>query len=98
MRYRVTQKLILFTSLTERNIKEIFFINWLRDTMLFIYLFINYNTITNYILIINELHTYRHTYIIGHYNLMVRIIDLVSHITYVVCDNFTHKWRNLQFN
>ena len=29
-----------------------------------------------------------HTYIIGHYNPSVRIIDLVSHITYVVCVNF----------
>ena len=38
-----------------------------------------------------------HTYIIGHYNPSVRIIDLVSHTTYVVCVNFIHKWRNLQF-
>ena len=37
------------------------------------------------------------TYIIGHYNLSVRIIDLVSHTTYVVCDNFIHKWQDLQF-
>ena len=29
-----------------------------------------------------------HTYIIGHYNSSVRIIDLVSHTTYVVCVNF----------
>ena len=28
-----------------------------------------------------------HTYIIGHYNLSVRIIDLVSHIIYVLCVN-----------
>ena len=28
-----------------------------------------------------------HTYIIGHYNPSVRIIDLVSHTTYVVCVN-----------
>ena len=35
--------------------------------------------------------------IIGHYNPSVRIIDLVSHTTYVVCVNFIHKWRNLQF-
>ena len=35
--------------------------------------------------------------VIGHYNLSVRIIDLVSHITYVLCVNFIHKWRNLQF-
>ena len=38
-----------------------------------------------------------HTYIIGHYNPSVRIIDLVSHITNVVCVNFIHKWRDLQF-
>ena len=37
------------------------------------------------------------TYIIGHYNPSVRIIDLVSHTTYVVCVNFLHKWRDLQF-
>ena len=33
----------------------------------------------------------------GHYNPSVRIIDLVSHTTYVVCVNFIHKWRDLQF-
>ena len=38
-----------------------------------------------------------HTYIIGHYDPSIRIIDLVSHITYVVCVNFIHKWRDLQF-
>ena len=38
-----------------------------------------------------------HTHIIGHYNPSVRIIDLVSHTTYVVCVNFMHKWRDLQF-
>ena len=38
-----------------------------------------------------SLHTY--TYIIGHYNPSVRIIDLVSHTTYVVSVNFIHKWR-----
>ena len=37
------------------------------------------------------------TYIIGHYNPSVRIIDLVSHTTYVVCVNFIDKWRDLQF-
>ena len=37
------------------------------------------------------------TYIIGHYNPSVRIIDLVSHTTNVVCVNFIHKWRDLQF-
>ena len=38
-----------------------------------------------------------HTYMIGHYNRSVRIIDLVSHTTYFVCVNFIYKWRNLQF-
>ena len=33
----------------------------------------------------------------GYYNLLVRIINLVSHTTYVVCVNFIHKWRDLQF-
>ena len=37
-----------------------------------------------------------HTYIIGHYNLSVRIIDLVSYTIYVMCVNFIHKWRDLQ--
>ena len=39
------------------------------------------------------------TYIIGQYNPSVRIIDLVSHTTYVVCVNFIHKRRDrdLQF-
>ena len=35
--------------------------------------------------------------IIGHYNPSVNIIDLVSHTTYVMCVNFIHKWRYLQF-
>ena len=39
----------------------------------------------------------QHTYIIGHYNPSVRIIDLVSHIIYVVYVNFIHKWRDLRF-
>ena len=38
-----------------------------------------------------------HTYIIGHYSHSVRIIDLVSHTTYVVCVNFIYKWRALLF-
>ena len=42
--------------------------------------------------------TVLHTYLISHYNLSFRIIDLVSHTTYVVCVNFIHKWRDLQFN
>ena len=40
---------------------------------------------------------YIHTHIIGHYNPSVRIINLVSHTTYVVFVNFIHKWRDLQF-
>ena len=39
---------------------------------------------------------YIHTYIIGHYNTSVRIIDLISHTTYVVCVNFIYKWRDLK--
>ena len=42
-------------------------------------------------------YVYIHTYIVGHYNPSVRIFDLVSHTTYVVCVNFIHKWRDLQF-
>ena len=38
------------------------------------------------------------TYIIGHYNPPVRIIDLVSDTNYVMCVNFIHKWRDIQFN
>ena len=38
-----------------------------------------------------------HIYIIGHYNPSVRLIELVSHTTCVVCFNFIHKWRDLQF-
>ena len=41
--------------------------------------------------------SYIHTYIIGPYNLSVRITDLVSHTSYIVCVNFTHKWRDLKF-
>ena len=37
------------------------------------------------------------TYLIGHCNPSVRIIDLVSHTTYVVCVNFIDNWRDLQF-
>ena len=38
-----------------------------------------------------------HTYIIGHYNPSVRIIDLVFHTTYVVYVNFIHNWRDILF-
>ena len=38
-----------------------------------------------------------HAYITGHYNTSSRIIDLVSYTTYVVCVNFIHKWRAIQF-
>ena len=41
---------------------------------------------------LNNTHTY-----ICHYNPSVRIIDLVSHTTYVVCANFIYKWRDLRF-
>ena len=36
-------------------------------------------------------------YIIGHYHPSVRIIDLVSPTTCVVCANFIYKWQDLQF-
>ena len=36
-------------------------------------------------------------YIIGHYNPLVRIIDLVPRSTYVACVNFIRKRRDLQF-
>ena len=51
--------------------------------------FLQYNSWMPYILI--------HIYIIGHYNPSVRIIDLVSHTTYVVCVKFIREWRGLQF-
>ena len=35
-----------------------------------------------------------HTYI-NNYNHSVRIIDLVSHTTYVASVNFIHQWRDL---
>ena len=36
-------------------------------------------------------------YIMGHYNPSVKIIDPVSHITYVVFVNFIHNCQDLQF-
>ena len=36
-------------------------------------------------------------YIIGHYNPSVWISDLASHHTHIVCINFIHEWRHLQF-
>ena len=38
-----------------------------------------------------------HTYIIGHFNPSIRIIDLASQTTYVACVNFLHKLREIQF-
>ena len=35
--------------------------------------------------------------IIGYYNPSSRIIDRVSHTTYVMYVHFIHKWRDLQF-
>ena len=43
-------------------------------------------------------HLVKVTCIIGYYNTSVRITDLVSHTTHVVCINFRRKWLNLQFN
>ena len=42
-------------------------------------------------------HPIKNTYMISHYNLSVRIIDLVSHTTYFMCVNFIYKWRDLEF-
>ena len=42
-------------------------------------------------------HTFRFTYMISHYNLSVRIIDLAFHTICGVCVNFINKWRDLQF-
>ena len=39
-----------------------------------------------------------HAYIIRHYNPSIRIIDLVSHTTYLARVNFIREWQNLQFN
>ena len=43
-----------------------------------------------------DIHTHTHT-TIHHYNPSVRIIDIVSHTTYVVYINFMREWRYLQF-
>ena len=54
-----------------------------------------HKSLHNYL--VNFINPSTHTYRIGYYNPSVRIIDLVSHTTYVVCVNFIHKWRDLQF-
>ena len=36
-------------------------------------------------------------FIIGNYIPSVRIIDLDSHTTYIVCVNFIYKWQDLRF-
>ena len=43
-----------------------------------------------------QLHTID-TYIIGHYNPSVRIIELAFRTTCGVCVHFIYKWRDLQF-
>ena len=46
------------------------------------------------------LHTYIHNWPLqqkDYYNPSARIIDQLSHTTYVVCINFIRKWRDLQF-
>ena len=51
-----------------------------------------------YVIILVAIHfTYIHTYIIGHCNPSVRIIDIVSYTTFVVCVNLIHKWQDLWF-
>ena len=72
------------------NLNLLSITNWME---LFIFLILCINKI--FLKIIG--YFYIHTYIIDHYNPSVRIIDLVSHNTYVVCVNFIHKWRELQF-
>ena len=51
----------------------------------------------NLYLLRRDIHTHTHTYIIDQYKPSVKIIDLVSHTTYVVCINLIYKWRDLQF-
>ena len=55
------------------------------------------STSIHYLLDCSDFNKVKITYIIGHYNPSVRIIDLLSHTTYFVCINFIHKWRDLQF-
>ena len=57
------------------------------------YIILNFGVMDTVTILLPSLNTY----IIGHYNSSVRIIDLVSHTTYVVCVNFIHNWRDLQF-
>ena len=63
--------------------------------------FLKYYTLLKHKAILCQPHTYiesqPYTYIIGQYNPSVRITDLVSHTTYIVCVNFIHKLRDLQF-
>ena len=53
------------------------------------------NTYSNPCIYVASINIY--TYIIGHYKPSVRIINLVSHTTYVVCVTFIHKWREQHF-
>ena len=46
---------------------------------------------------ITAIQRYTPTYIIGHYNPSVKVINIVSHTTHAVCVNFIHKWQDLQF-
>ena len=43
------------------------------------------------LLLLARILAYWGAYIIAHYNPSIRIVDLVSHTTYVVCVNFIHK-------
>ena len=60
-------------------------------------IFVRRKNKTNYLPNQTWFKCYIYTYIIGRYNSSVRIIDLVSHTTYVVCVNFIHKWRDVEF-
>ena len=49
-------------------------------------------SLTLYAIYISDLKLLKdHTYIIGHYNASVRVINLASHTTYVVSVNFIHR-------
>ena len=62
----------------------------------YIYIYINMYIYIYYIYL-DIFILYIHTYITGHYNPSVCIIDLVSHTTYDLCVIFIHMRRDLQF-
>ena len=57
-------------------------------------------SLSNHLYALGTLEKHRnsfHTCVIRHCNPSVRIIVMVSYATYVLCVNFIHKWRDLQF-